>query len=83
MKKVKRCLMGIGLGNIFRNFLWKNKKATVFFTAFYISYKNVIKLFLKWFISKCPKNTRYSNFFLIMKENINGCPNSISLWSIF
>ena len=39
--------MCIGLENIFRNFLWKNKKAIDFFTAFYISYKSVIKLFLK------------------------------------
>ena len=32
--KVKECNKGIGLKNIFRNLLWKNKKVTDFFNKF-------------------------------------------------
>ena len=35
------------------NTLKKKKKKTIFFlTNFYISYKNSIKIFLKWFVNK-------------------------------
>ena len=42
----------IGLINIFRNFYGK-QNTTVFLENFYISHKNGIKIFLKWFINKC------------------------------
>ena len=36
-------------------FYEKIKKELIFFTVFYISHKNCIKIFLKLFINKCPK----------------------------
>ena len=47
----------IGLGNIFRNFLWEKKKVTDFLRAFHITHKSCIKTFLKWYTNKCPKET--------------------------
>ena len=36
MGKVNKCSKGIGLGNVFRNFLWEKKKTTYFFDSFFI-----------------------------------------------
>ena len=36
----------------------KKKKRINVLTVFYIFHKNEVKLFLKWFINNCSKNTR-------------------------
>ena len=42
-RKIYGCPKGIGLGDIFRNFLWKRKKQLTFVIAFFISYKTGIQ----------------------------------------
>ena len=40
------------------NFYGKRKEKTInVLTAFFISYKSGIKIFLKWIVNQCPKDT--------------------------
>ena len=55
-RKVNGYSKGIGLGNIYKNFLWKKKKKIIL-TTFYISHKSGTKTFLNWSINKCSKHT--------------------------
>ena len=47
MGKIKGCPKGTSLGNIYENFLWEKKQLIFFLTAFYISHKSCVKIFLK------------------------------------
>ena len=57
MGKIKGCPKGTSLGNIYGNFLWEKKQLIFFLTAFYISHKSCVKIFLKWFINNYFKDT--------------------------
>ena len=57
LENVNKCPKNISIRNIFKNFLWKKKITTDFFYYFLHFYKNSIKIFLKWSINKCLKNT--------------------------
>ena len=46
--KINKCPKDIGLGNIFRHFLWEKKNVIIF----YIFHKSDIKIFLKLSITK-------------------------------
>ena len=43
-RKIYGCPKGIGLGDIFRNNLWKRKKQLTFLIVFYIAYNGGIKV---------------------------------------
>ena len=47
----------IDLGNFFRNFFMRKEKKQFFFTAFYISNRSGVKIYLQWFINNCFKGT--------------------------
>ena len=55
MGKVNRCLKGISLESILRNFLCEKRKVIDFFNNFLYFNKSDIKTFLKSSINKCPK----------------------------
>ena len=39
-----------------KKFMGKEKKINIL-TAFFISHKNCVKIFLKWIVNQCPKGT--------------------------
>lgn len=57
LRNVNGCPKNINLRNILRNVLWKKKIAIDFFDNFLYFYENNTKIFLKWPINKCLKNT--------------------------
>ena len=40
------------------SFYKKRKKKFNIFTTFFISHKNDVKIFFKWILNECPKDTR-------------------------
>ena len=56
MGKVNICPKGIGLKNIFRNFLLEKEKKLIFLKTFYIFNASCVKTFLNWFIKNCLKD---------------------------
>ena len=69
-KKVNGYSKNISLRNIFRIFLWEEKKVTeIFDNLLYYSW-NYIKIFIKWSINKCPKVSIYQTIVVIPISNI-------------
>ena len=61
IENIKRVILTSALKVLIKNpvkeSFYKKKKTINILTAFFISHKNDIKIFLKWIVNQCPKGT--------------------------
>ena len=58
MKMLTSVLRALVKSSVKESLYGKRKKIINVSTAFFISYKSDVKIFLKWIVNKCPKDTR-------------------------